>query len=38
MRMLRWICGKTRLDKIRTDNIKESVEITPIVDEFMFFY
>ena len=24
MRMLRWICGKTRLDRIRNDNIRES--------------
>lgn len=30
MRMLHWLCGKTKQDKIRNDNIRERVGITPI--------
>jgi len=29
--MLRWICGKTRCNKIRNCNIVEIVGITPII-------
>jgi len=25
MRMLRWICGKTRQDRVRYDNIRERI-------------
>lgn len=35
MMMLRWMCGKTRQDEIRNDNIRESVGITPIVEKMM---
>lgn len=31
MRMLRWMCGKTRYDKFRNKNIKDSVGVTPRV-------
>lgn len=33
--MLRWTCGKTRHDKIRNDNIKDSVGVTPIVEKMV---
>lgn len=29
--MLRWRCGKTRHDKIKNNNIRQSVGVTPIV-------
>jgi hypothetical protein len=28
MNMLRWMCGKTKCDKIRNDNIRESLSST----------
>ena len=31
--MLRWICGKTRMDKVRNENIRSLVGITPIEDK-----
>ena len=31
--MLRWICGKTRIDKIRNEDICSLVGITTIEDE-----
>jgi len=30
MRMLRCMCGKTRHDRIRNDNIRERVGVSPI--------
>ncbi|KAL7238250.1 hypothetical protein ACSBR2_004368 [Camellia fascicularis] len=33
MRMLRWMCGKTRQDKIRTECIWECVGVAPIEDK-----
>jgi len=33
MRMIRWMCGFTRLDKIRNDVIREKVEIAPIEEK-----
>ncbi|XP_070010477.1 uncharacterized protein [Nicotiana sylvestris] len=32
MRMLRWMCGHTRMDKIRNDDIREKVHVAPIDD------
>ena len=32
MRMLRWMCGKTRKDKVRNEHIEETVGVAPIED------
>lgn len=31
--MLRWICGHTRLDKIRNEVIREKVGVAPVEDK-----
>ena len=33
MRMLRWMCGKTRKDKVRNEDIRHQVGIVPIEDK-----
>ena len=33
MRMLRWMCGKTRSDIIRNETIRETVGVIPIHDK-----
>jgi len=33
--MLRWMCGKTRQDKIRNETIRERVEVAPIVEKMV---
>ena len=33
MRMLRWMCGKTRKDRVRNDHIREMVGVAPIEDK-----
>ncbi|KAH1210957.1 Style cell-cycle inhibitor 1-A [Glycine max] len=35
MRMLRWVCGKTRQDKIRNEAIRERVGVAPIVEKMV---
>jgi hypothetical protein len=30
MRMLRWICGHTRRDRVRNDDIRERVGVAPV--------
>ena len=35
MRMLRWICGHTRSDRIRNNDIRERVEVVPIEEKFV---
>jgi hypothetical protein len=30
MRMLRWICGHTRKDRVRNDDIRERLAVTPV--------
>jgi len=35
MRMLRWMSGKTRHDRIRNDTIKERVGVAPIVEKLV---
>ena len=35
MRMLSLISGHTRQDKIRNENIKEKVKVTPIVEKMV---
>ncbi len=33
MRMLRWMCGKTRRDRIRNETIREVLGVAPIEEE-----
>ena len=33
MRMIRWMCGYTRLDKISNEVIRDLVKVTPIEDK-----
>jgi len=33
MRMIQWMCGYTRVDKIRNGVIREKVRVTPIGDK-----
>ena len=33
MRMIRWICGQTRLDKIRNEVIRDKIEVASIEDK-----
>ena len=35
MRMLRWMCGHTRKDKIRNDHIREWVGVAPITEKLV---
>ena len=35
MRMLRWICGHTRKDRIRNDDIREKVGVAPIEEKLV---
>jgi hypothetical protein len=31
--MLRWICGHTRLDLVRNDDIRDRLEVAPIEEK-----
>jgi hypothetical protein len=35
MRMLRWICGHTRRDRARNDDIRERLGVTPVEEKLM---
>ncbi|KAK9681855.1 hypothetical protein RND81_04G017800 [Saponaria officinalis] len=35
MRMLRWMCGHTRKDRLRNEIIREKVKVAPIEDKMM---
>ncbi|KAJ4769085.1 Transcriptase [Rhynchospora pubera] len=35
MRMLRWICGHTRKDRIRNDDIRDMVGVAPIEEKLI---
>lgn len=33
MRMIRWMCGHTRLDRIKNEVFRDRVRVTPIEDK-----
>jgi hypothetical protein len=33
MRMLRWMCGHTRKDPVRNDDIQDRVRVAPIAEK-----
>jgi hypothetical protein len=33
--MLRWICGHTRRDQVRNDDIRERLEVAPVEEKFV---
>ena len=35
MRMLRWICGYTRMDRVRNDDIRDHLEVASIEEKFV---
>jgi hypothetical protein len=35
MRMLRWICGHTRRDRIRNDDIRDKLKVAPIQEKLV---
>jgi hypothetical protein len=35
MRMLRWICGHIRRDRVRNDNIRERLGVAPVEEKFV---
>jgi hypothetical protein len=35
MRMLRWICGYTRMDRVRNDDIRDRLRVAPIEEKLV---
>jgi hypothetical protein len=35
MRMLRWICGNTKRDRVRNDDICERLGVAPVEEKFV---
>jgi hypothetical protein len=35
MRMLRWICGNTRRDRVRNDDIRDRLGVTPVEEKLV---
>ena len=35
MRMLRWICGHTRMDRVQNDDIRDHQEVAPIKEKLV---
>ena len=35
IRMLRWICGHTRRDRVRNDDIRDRLGVAPIEEKFV---
>jgi acetone carboxylase gamma subunit len=38
MRMLRWICGHTRKDRIRNDDIRDKLGVAPIQEKLVQYH
>jgi hypothetical protein len=38
MCMLRWICGNTRRDRVRNDDIRERLEVAPVKEKLVQHY
>ena len=36
MKMLRWMCGKTRRDKVRNEQICKMIEVAPIEEKINY--
>ena len=35
MRKLRWICGHTRIDRVRNDDMRDRLEVAPIEEKLV---
>ena len=35
MRMLRWICDHTRMDRVRNDDIRDRLDVAPIEEKLI---
>ena len=35
MRVLRWICGHIRMDRVRNDDIRDRLEVAPIEEKLV---
>jgi hypothetical protein len=38
MRMLGWICGNTKRDRVRNDNIREILGVAPVEENLVQYY
>jgi hypothetical protein len=38
MCMLRWICGHTRKDQVRNDDIRKRLEVTPVEKKLVQYH
>jgi hypothetical protein len=38
MHMLRWICGNTRIDRVRNDGIHERIGVTSVEEKFVQYH
>ena len=38
IRMLRWICGHIRMDRVRSDDIRDRLEVAPIEEKLVQYW